>query len=123
MVACLVVAMFTSLSVVPAGAHSSVSPKVVEKAVRTKFASTPILIKIAHCESSFRQYKPNGAPLYNEQGSSAVGVMQIMSSVHNRTARKMGYDIKTLDGNLNYALHLYKSEGTRPWKASRRCWS
>jgi hypothetical protein len=48
--------------------------------------------------------------------------MQIIASVHRHEARKLGFDIDTLKGNLRYAFHLYKQEGTRPWRASRSCW-
>lgn len=82
----------------------------------------PELVAIAGCESKFRQYEADGRPLRNRQGSSATGVMQIMASVHAPEAEKMGLDIETLAGNLHYALHLYKSQGTRPWRASRHCW-
>lgn len=120
--ACLLATMFLSLNIVPAVAHSPVSPEVVEKVVRTKFASAPVMIKIARCESTFRQYESDGSLLYNKEGSSAVGVMQIMSSVHMSDAKRLGHDITTLDGNLDFALHLYKTQGTRPWDDSRHCW-
>lgn len=103
--------------------QSSVSAHAVEQTVRAAFADVPILIKIAHCESRFRQYDENGKVLYNEQGSSAVGVMQIMSSIHSSAASRLGFDITTVEGNLGYARHLYNQEGTRPWNASAYCWS
>lgn len=103
--------------------QSPVNAPTVEQTVREKFLDVPILIKIARCESRFRQYNTDGSPLYNERGSSAVGVMQIMSSVHNKSARSLGYDITTTEGNLAYARHLYEKEGTQPWQASAGCWS
>ena len=93
-----------------------------EQVVRMAFRDTPILIKIARCESDFRQFDKNGKVLKNLEGSSATGVMQIMASVHEKTARKLGYNIRTLDGNLKYAKWLYQNEGTTPWKSSRGCW-
>lgn len=116
------VAMMSSLFIAPAGAHPPVSAETVKKMVHTKFASTPVLIKIARCESGISQYKPDGSLLYNEKGSSAVGIMQIMSSVHQRAAQKLGYDITTPEGNIGYAKHLYKTQGTTPWNASKKCW-
>ncbi len=93
-----------------------------EKVVRTAFRDTPILIKIARCESGFRQFDDKGNVLKNPE-SSATGVMQIMSSYHRKIAVKLGYDIRTLDGNLGYAKWLYKNEGTTPWESSIHCWS
>lgn len=92
-----------------------------EKVVRTAFRNTPILIKIARCESDFRQFDDKGNVLKNPD-STATGVMQIMSSYHRKIAAKLGYDIRTLDGNLKYAMWLYKSEGTTPWDSSMDCW-
>ncbi len=93
----------------------------VEKEVRQYFADVPIMATIAGCESRFRQFDENGRVLKNPN-SSASGVMQIMSSIHKREAARLGYDIYTLEGNLAYARHLYRNEGTRPWNASRHCW-
>ena len=92
-----------------------------ERMVRKYYAKYPTLIKIAECESGFRQFDDDGRPLKNP-GSSATGVMQLMASYHEKPARRMGLNIRTIDGNLRYALRLYKAEGTRPWKASKHCW-
>lgn len=94
----------------------------VESEVRQQFAGLPVMVSIARCESGFRQFDERGRVLKNPN-SSATGVMQIMSSIHRRHAARLGYDIYTLSGNLGYAKHLFETEGTRPWNASRRCWS
>lgn len=93
----------------------------VEKQVRRYFAAHPVLINIAKCESKMRHFDEKGRVLKNPN-SSASGVMQIMLSYHRKPAARLGLDLRTLDGNLRYALHLYKHEGTRPWNASRHCW-
>lgn len=92
-----------------------------ETEVRRQFASHPVLIAIARCESGMRHFDDKGRVLKNPH-SSATGVMQLMYSVHHRPALRQGLDIRTLKGNLAYALRLYKQEGTRPWNASRHCW-
>ncbi len=92
-----------------------------EQEVRKTFASHPVLISIAKCESGMRHFDDKGRVLKNP-ASSATGVMQIMSSVHRRPAARLGFDIHKLEGNLAYARHLYRTEGTKPWKASRHCW-
>jgi hypothetical protein len=79
------------------------------------------LRKIAKCESGFRQFK-NGKPLRNK-GSSATGVFQIMYSIHADDARALGFNINTIKGNIGFAKHLYRNEGTRPWNPSKHCWS
>lgn len=121
-VACVLAAVL-SPSISAAHTQSPVSARTVEQTVRATFANARVLISIARCESRFRHYDENGNVLRNEQGSSATGVMQIMSSVHKGPASELGYDINTLDGNLGYALHLYRTQGTSPWNASKYCWS
>lgn len=84
-----------------------------ETAVRSYFADVPAMILIAKCESGFRQYNTNGTPL---RGSGLyIGVFQVDEKIHAGTARGMGMDIYTLDGNLAYAKYLYDQAGTRPW--------
>lgn len=92
----------------------------VENVVRQEFGKYPVLIRIAKCESQFRQWRPDGEVLRNPSG--ATGVMQIMPQYHKKSAQKMGMDIETLHGNLRYARHLHKTQGTRPWNASKHCW-
>jgi hypothetical protein len=97
----------------------------VEGYVREYFADTPVMIEIARCESRFRQFDKRGDVLKNEAGSSAVGLFQIMASVHESTAKKLGLDIYTIQGNAAYARYLYDNYGTQPWQAdpaSEGCW-
>jgi hypothetical protein len=93
-----------------------------ETAVRSYFSDIPVMIQIARCESNFRQYNDAGEVLKNTR-SSAKGVFQIMESLHEDPAQKLGYDITTLEGNMAYARDLYERQGTRPWTASSACWN
>ena len=122
MIVCLLLAVVLPHESALASKQTSTNSVIltIEKKVKARFASAPVLVKIAKCESGFRQYSGN-RPLRNPS-SSATGVMQIMYSVHHKRASRLGHDITTLDGNLAYALYLYKNEGTRPWNASKHCW-
>lgn len=94
----------------------------VRQYVESQFADTPIMIKIASCESHFKQYDSAGNPVKNPH-STAVGVFQIMASIHQDLAdEELGLDITTLEGNVAYAKALYKDQGTTPWAASKACW-
>lgn len=104
-----------------AAATTTHSKSYTEREIKRQFASHPVLVAIAKCESGMRHFDDRGRVLKNPR-SSATGVMQIVSSIHRDRARRLGYDIYTLTGNLGYAVHLYQAEGTRPWAASRRCW-
>jgi len=87
------------------------------------------MIKVIKCESQFRHFDRNGDVLKNHEGSSAIGVAQILSSVHpdqkvldaynrkfNTDLKVSDFDITTISGNLGYALVLYKVRGTRDWE-------
>ena len=91
------------------------------------------MIPIIKCESRFRHYNKKGEPLMNFSGSSAVGVAQIMASVHpdpkilNRYNKRNNtdlavedFDVTTFEGNIGYALVLYKMNGTRDWECAKK---
>ena len=52
-----------------------------------------------------------------------IGVMQINERYHYDEAKKLGFDIYTLKGNMDFAKHLYLKEGIKPWKSSSPCWA
>ena len=85
-----------------------------------------ILKTIAECESGNRQFNKDGEPLWNSQGSSAVGVLQIMYSIHGEDARARNLDIiNSYEDNWEYGRILFKQHGTKPWEAdpkSYNCW-
>lgn len=90
---------------------------VVEKKVREVFADAPIMIDVARCESSFRQFTDSGAPFRGGAGGAMVGVFQFYEKAHAPFARTLGFDLTTLEGNIGYARNVYEHQGTTPWKA------
>lgn len=98
------------------------NPETLKAYVREYFAETPVMVDIAYCESRFRHLTPEGMIFRGKVNKSDIGVMQINTAYHEETAGKLGIDIYSLDGNLEYAKHLYENEGTRPWNSSRPCW-
>lgn len=100
-----------------------IDPATVKGEVEEFFADHPIMVEVARCESTFYHYDPEtGKALQNREGSSAIGVFQIMRSYHEKPARERGWDIRDFYGNMEYAYHLYMEQGLRPWEASRKCW-
>lgn len=94
----------------------------VKEYVQTYFADEPVMIAIADCESHFTQLDKDGKVVKNPN-SSAVGVFQIMASIHATSADDtLGLNIYTLQGNAAYARYLYESQGTAPWRDSKACW-
>jgi hypothetical protein len=105
-------------------AQLAVSTSGVKQAVQTYFADIPIMVRIAECESQFRQIDAETEEVLRGRVNSADrGVMQINEMYHGETARKLGLNLLTLEGNMAYARHLYEEQGTRPWSSSAACWS
>lgn len=104
---------------IPKTINPTASP--IPDAVIAEFGQNHVMVAIAGCESGFRQFSQDGSVLKNPK-SSASGVFQIMSSIHSVPALKMGMDIMTARGNINYARYLYDHQGTAPWNASKDCW-
>lgn len=93
-----------------------------EKYVRDYFSDAPIMIKIAWCESRFRQLDRDGSIHRGVVNPADVGVMQINEYYHLETSQKKNYNIYTLEGNTAYARELYEKQGTQPWSSSKPCW-
>jgi len=91
------------------------------------------MLPIIKCESEFKHYNDDGTTLANREGSSAVGVAQILASQHPdpkiiyRYNKRFDtgltvedFDVTTLEGNIGYALILYEIRGTRDWECSKK---
>ncbi len=114
----LLIAIFiisTSVSLAPRVEAVDNPNAMVEDIVRFYFDDVPIMIDIARCETGFRQYNPDGSALH-DASETYVGVFQISEQIHTPKAASLGFDIRTIDGNLGYARYLYNSSGTEPWK-------
>jgi hypothetical protein len=94
----------------------------VQQYIETQFADTPIMIAVARCESHFRQFDKDGSVHRGVVNNKDVGVMQINEHYHLDTAKKLGIDIYSVEGNVQYAKYLYDQEGTTPWNSSSPCW-
>jgi len=94
----------------------------VEDVVREEFADIPIMIEIARCESTFRQFKADGSLLRGIVNSKDVGAFQINEKYHLADSLRLGYNIHILEGNMQMARRLYERNGTRDWNASKPCW-
>ncbi len=78
--------------------------------------------KIAFCESGDRQFDEDGNVVHGLITPHDTGRYQINKLIWADTAKKMGYDLDTEEGNEAMALLLYKSSGTKPWRSSQKCW-
>lgn len=101
---------------------SPTTTQTVEETVREYFADLPVMIEIARCESKFRQFADSGNVLRGGVGGQMVGVFQFFDRYHTNAAYELGFDIETLEGNLEYARYTYEREGTTPWNSAQTCW-
>jgi hypothetical protein len=108
---------------VPTQAPATERPVSVEKRVKEYYKDIPLLIKIAGCESQFRQFAENGEVIRGEVNNKDVGVMQINETYHAKQAEVLGLDLNTTEGNMAYAKILYKTDGLTPWLSSSKCWA
>jgi len=97
--------------------------KDIEKYVGEQYADEPILVEIARCESTFRQYGPDGQVIRGLVNPQDVGVMQINERYHADEAAKLGLNLNTVAGNVAFAKRLYNKFGTDPWVSSSKCWT
>jgi hypothetical protein len=103
--------------------HASSNPDTLTAYVEQYFADTPILAKVAWCESRMRHYGKDGEILRGTVDQDDIGVMQINTRFHEEVAVEMDLDLYTVSGNLGYAKHLYETQGLKPWSKSYPCWS
>lgn len=94
-----------------------------EERVKDYFSDIPILVDIAECESRFRHTGKSGNIIRGEINSYDMGVMQINEWYHGKTAKNLGINLYSIEGNMAYARYLYEKEGTTPWNSSSRCWA
>jgi len=52
-----------------------------------------------------------------------VGYFQINTYYHGTVAKKMGLNLYNPVDNIEYGMYLLNKEGSKPWRASKRCWA
>jgi hypothetical protein len=98
-------------------------PKTTKGIVEDYFSDIPIMVDVAYCESRFTMFDADGSVHRGVVNPQDVGVMQINEKYHLETSIKLGLNIHTLEGNLDYARFLYETQGTAPWEYSSHCWN
>ncbi|MFA6253691.1 MAG: hypothetical protein WC640_00300 [Candidatus Paceibacterota bacterium] len=79
-------------------------------------------LRIANCESTFRQYDENGKAMRGDKNPLDVGIFQINEKYHLSQSQALGFDIHKTNDNIEYAMWLMKKEGNRHWNWSKPCW-
>lgn len=94
---------------------------VIKKAKENEL-DADLALRIARCESLFRQFNSDGSVLRGKQNPDDVGVFQINEKYHLSRSQALGLDIETSADNISYAMYLMKKEGAKPWNWSKPCW-
>ena len=83
---------------------------------------TPILKRIANCESPKGHYE-NGQVLLraNKNGSVDIGKYQI-NTLWAKKATELGLNLMNEQENEQFAVWLYENRGTEDWVWSKPCW-
>lgn len=79
-------------------------------------------LRIARCESNFRQYNEDGTVLHGKVNPADSGIFQINEKWHLEQSENLDLNIHTTTGNIEYAMWLMKKEGIKHWKWSKPCW-
>lgn len=102
-------------------AKEAIYSKIVD--LSTKYGlDTDTALKIAKCESDFRQFNNDGEVYRGEVNPADVGVFQINEKYHLERSESLDLDVHKTTDNIEYAMWLMKKEGTRHWNWSKPCW-
>ncbi len=111
-------------SAMPENVHRLKDPSAANQKAKELLEKAPPVLKfIAACESRMKHYnEKTGNVLQGAVTPGDIGLLQINSLVHEETARKLGFNVYSIYGNIGYGIKLYIEEGTRPWNSSKKCW-
>lgn len=89
---------------------------------------SPVLERIAKCESGGRHFASNGQVLVRANESKThnsvdIGKWQINSYYWGAKATELGLNLWVEEDNEKMAMYIYKNKGTEAWSASRGCWN
>jgi len=99
----------------------SVSAQSLEQLILQEFPKDPVMVLVAKAESGMRQFDKDGNVIVNKK-TNDVGLFQISVKYHGETAKRLGLDIYTLEGNIAYTKYLLKTQGLNAWVHSRIRW-
>lgn len=111
-------------SAVPARIHRLRDPFAANQMAKMLLEKAhPVFKIIATCESRRQHYnEETGGVLQGRMSPDDVGLLQINTLVHGEIARKLGFNVYSIYGNIGYGMKLYIEEGTKPWNSSIKCW-
>ncbi|MEK7136132.1 MAG: hypothetical protein AAB821_00875 [Patescibacteria group bacterium] len=99
-------------------------PELIAQKSKEQGVDANLTKAIAFCESTYQQFDADtGTVLRGVHNPLDVGLFQINEKYHLEKSLVLGFDIYSVQGNIDYALWLIKHEGAKHWKWSKPCWS
>ena len=81
------------------------------------------MVKVAQCESFTQQYDPTtGGVFKGYYNPKDIGLFQINQDAWGATEVQLGVNVDTLQGNLEMAQYILKTQGLNAWIYSYPCW-
>ena len=128
--ALLTITAVLALLFAPAFAESQ-SPRIEANRPLPAPILNPSLVPICTCESGQGSGEPQhfdlktGGVLHGKINPNDIGMCQVNVEPRNghiQAATKMGLDVYTENGNIQYSNWLYREYGLTPWNSSKSCW-
>jgi hypothetical protein len=106
-----------------AGHSLSAEGRRVAAQIQRYFPDAPIMLLIAHCESTGLVHRePTGELRRNLEGGTARGVFQVLMRVHRDEFDRLGLNPNRDHDYFTFVRRLYDKYGTEPWDPSQHCW-
>lgn len=98
------------------------STTTVKSHIEAVFGANSPMVQVAQCESGLTQFDAPNHVLRGRITPADIGLFQVNAEYHADQAKKLGINLYSLDGNIQYAKYLYNKNGLRDWNASKSCW-
>ena len=86
----------------------------VKRQILAYFKDVPEMIKIAGCESGFRQFDDDGNVVVSP--TNDFGLFQINFETWNEKAKELKLDYKNkIEDNMKMARYIYENSGLNSW--------
>lgn len=94
----------------------------VKHLIEKEFGTGTPMLKVAYCESKYKQFNKNGSVHRGKVNDLDAGIFQINEKYWLKESKKLGLDIHTIEGNIKMAKHIKEKQGMNAWKPSKNCW-
>lgn len=80
------------------------------------------MVTVAQCESGFIQFNKDGSVFRGVKNPKDVGIFQINEPSWLKKSIELGYNIYTIEGNIQMARWIHDNAGISQWRYSSGCW-